>query len=51
VRVVDLVGWLGEVGLDTDRDARPDGVHWSPEAATLVATDFLGAELVRAALT
>ncbi|MFN6120349.1 MAG: acyltransferase family protein [Actinomycetes bacterium] len=50
VRVVDLSAWLTASGYDTDQDARPDGVHWSPEAATRIAGDFLGAALVWAAV-
>jgi hypothetical protein len=50
VSVVDLAGWAAEHGLTDDHDARPDGVHWSPDAAARVARDFLGESLVRAAL-
>ncbi len=51
VHVVDLPAWLAETGLDVDQEARPDGVHWSPEASARVATDFLGEQLLRLALT
>jgi peptidoglycan/LPS O-acetylase OafA/YrhL len=51
VHVVDLPTWLASTGLDLDQEARPDGVHWSPEASARIATDFLGDELVRLALT
>jgi hypothetical protein len=50
VTVVDLPAWLDEQQLTTDREARPDGVHWSPEASALIARDFLGEQLLRAAL-
>ena len=40
-----------ERGLDVDEAARPDGVHWSPEASLRIADEFLGEQLVRAALT
>jgi peptidoglycan/LPS O-acetylase OafA/YrhL len=50
VSVVDLPAWLAGQGLDTDQEARPDGVHWSPEAAARIARDFLGEALIRAAL-
>jgi peptidoglycan/LPS O-acetylase OafA/YrhL len=50
VTVVDLAGWLTEEQLDTDQDARPDGVHWSPDASARIARDFLGERLLRAAL-
>ena len=49
--VVDLPAWLAERGLDVDEAARPDGVHWSPEASLRIADEFLGEQLVRAALT
>jgi hypothetical protein len=51
VTVVDLPAWLDEQGLTLDRAARPDGVHWSTEAAARIARDFLGEQLVRAALS
>jgi hypothetical protein len=50
VDVVDLPAWLASQGLDRDQEARPDGVHWSPEASTRIARDFLGEQLVRSAL-
>jgi hypothetical protein len=50
VVVVDLPMWLREQGLDVDQGARPDGVHWSPEASLRIADDYLGEQLVRAAL-
>jgi hypothetical protein len=51
VRVVDLAGWVDAAGLATDEAARPDGVHWSPETARAIATEFLGPTIVREALT
>jgi peptidoglycan/LPS O-acetylase OafA/YrhL len=50
IRVVDLASWHSAVGLDDDRSARPDGVHWSVETAQGIATEFLGGELIREAL-
>jgi peptidoglycan/LPS O-acetylase OafA/YrhL len=50
VAVIDMAGWLVERGLDTDRELRPDGVHWSTDGSTLIATDFLGEALVRVAV-
>jgi hypothetical protein len=50
VVVVDLPGWLREHGLDVDQDARPDGVHWSPEASLRIADEFLAEQLIRVAL-
>jgi peptidoglycan/LPS O-acetylase OafA/YrhL len=51
VRVLDLAGWVDEAGLATDGAARPDKVHWTTEAATRIATDYLGPAIVREALT
>jgi peptidoglycan/LPS O-acetylase OafA/YrhL len=50
VSVVDLPTWVAEHGLAVDHDARPDGVHWSTDAAALIAREYLGEQLVRAAL-
>ena len=50
VVVVELDEWLAGRGLDDDVDIRPDGVHWSPDASRLIADDYLGDQLVRAAL-
>ena len=49
VVVVDLPAWLHEQGLDVDQAARPDGVHWSPEASLRIADEYLGEQLIRAA--
>jgi hypothetical protein len=45
--VVDLRGWLARRPVMPDR---PDGLHWSPEAAAQLAADFLGPVVVAAAL-
>lgn len=50
VYVVDLISYFDEVGLTDDVDARPDGVHLTPDAATDIVADHLGEQLVRAAL-
>jgi peptidoglycan/LPS O-acetylase OafA/YrhL len=50
VSVVDLAAWIDDEGLATDQDARPDGVHWSPEASARIAREFLGDAVIRAAL-
>jgi hypothetical protein len=51
VRVADVAGWLDVVGLAEDHATRPDGVHWSPDAAVRLAADYLGPLLVTDALT
>ena len=48
VYVVDVAGHTKD--LELSREARPDGVHWTPEVATAIATDYLGEQLIRAAL-
>ena len=50
VRIVDLASWYSRNGLDADRDARPDGIHLAPDAATSVVDRFLGEQLIGAAL-
>jgi peptidoglycan/LPS O-acetylase OafA/YrhL len=48
VTVVDLAGW--EAGHPAD-DRRPDGLHYSVDAAAAVATEFLAPRLLAAALS
>lgn len=50
VYVVDLLGHFDDVGIATDVDTRPDGVHVSPEASLALAEGFLGEQMLRAAL-
>lgn len=50
VHVIDLPAFLDEAGLTDDREARPDGVHWTPDVATWIATRYLGEQLIRSAL-
>ena len=50
VAVVELDSWMTERGLDVSEDARPDGIHPTPEAATTISEQFLGDRLVRIAL-
>jgi hypothetical protein len=50
VHVVDLLAYFDEAGYSTDIELRPDGVHVTPEGAQTIATDFLGEQLIRAAL-
>jgi peptidoglycan/LPS O-acetylase OafA/YrhL len=51
VRVLDLATWLTTTPLAASADARPDHVHWTSDASLQIATEYLGAQLVRAALT
>jgi peptidoglycan/LPS O-acetylase OafA/YrhL len=50
VSVIGLAEWFTAAGLDTDQDIRPDGIHLTPESSTTVADQFLGEQIVRAAL-
>lgn len=50
VSVVTLDEWFAESGLEQDIEARPDGVHVTPETATEIAEEFLGDRLIRSAL-
>jgi peptidoglycan/LPS O-acetylase OafA/YrhL len=46
VRVLDLRAWVEANGLAGSHDARPDGVHWTPEAAFDLAQGWLGPVLL-----
>jgi peptidoglycan/LPS O-acetylase OafA/YrhL len=48
--VLDFRSWTVSDGIAADHAARPDGVHWTPSAATDIATRWFGPELVRLAL-
>ena len=50
VSVVDLESWLAGEGLDTDQEVRPDGIHFTPEAAIEIVDTWLGEQILRAAL-
>ena len=50
VYVADLIEYFDEAGLTEDVDTRPDGVHVTPEAGQAIAENFLGEQMVRAAL-
>ena len=50
VRLVPLDAWHTSAGYDDDRDIRPDGVHWTPEVSQSISEDYLGEQVVRAAL-
>jgi peptidoglycan/LPS O-acetylase OafA/YrhL len=49
VVLVDLRSWSEVDGIALDHDARPDGLHWTPDAATDVSRRWLGPALVSAA--
>jgi hypothetical protein len=50
VYVVDLRGFLIDTGQDVDPGVRPDGVHFAPEASLRIAEEYLGEQVLRAAL-
>ena len=50
VSTIDLATWSDQQGLTDDHSARPDGVHFTPEKAKQVAEQFLGNQIVQAAL-
>ena len=50
VAVVDLAGWLEDQGADLDTSVRPDGLHWSDEAARWVGEAYLVPTLVSIAV-
>lgn len=51
VRLVDLRAWMEQSGLADGFEARPDGTHFTTDAATLAAEEFLGEALVRVAIS
>lgn len=50
VYVIDLRGYLSDTGLDAEPGIRPDGVHFTPDASLRIADEYLGEQLIRAAL-
>jgi hypothetical protein len=50
LRTLPLAEWHASSGLDTDKEIRPDGVHWTPDVSRLISEDYLGEQVVRAAL-
>ncbi|MEO6123264.1 MAG: acyltransferase family protein [Ilumatobacteraceae bacterium] len=50
VSTIDFRTWSARLGLTDDQSARLDGVHFTPDAATRVANDFLGNAIIQAAL-
>lgn len=51
VDVVDLDGWLTDLGRHTDGTLYTDGIHWTDDAAYWVSASFLGPSLVSVALS
>jgi hypothetical protein len=49
VEVIDMASWFSSSGLDGSRDARPDGIHLAPAAASSIVDRFLGERLIAAA--
>jgi lysophospholipase L1-like esterase len=50
VAVIGFEEWFTEQGYDRDVDVRPDGVHLDPDAAADILEEYLGDQIVRAAL-
>ncbi|MGN6693340.1 MAG: SGNH/GDSL hydrolase family protein, partial [Aquihabitans sp.] len=50
VAVAPLAWWIDDAGLAEDHPTRPDGVHFSPEAAASLAGSWLGPLMVNAAV-
>jgi len=46
VRVLDLRAWVEGNGLAASHDVRPDGMHWTPQAAFDVTDRWLGPALL-----
>ncbi|MEY4230789.1 MAG: hypothetical protein RLZZ362_1638, partial [Actinomycetota bacterium] len=48
--VLDLNGWLTANGHVDDASWRPDGLHWSPEAAYAIAESYVAGSVMTAAV-
>ena len=46
VRLLDLRAWVEANGIAASQDARPDGMHWTPEAAFDLTDRWLGPTLL-----
>ena len=51
IRVIDLQGWLDSIGRFRDGSLRPDGLHWTPDAARWVVDRYLAGSVVTAAVS
>ena len=50
LRILPFAAWHEAEGLDDDKEIRPDGVHWTPDVSRLISENYLGEQVVRAAL-
>ena len=50
LRILPFAAWHAAEGLDDDKEIRPDGVHWTPDVSRLISENYLGEQVVRAAL-
>ena len=50
LRTMPFAAWHAAEGLDADKEIRPDGVHWTPDVSRLISENYLGEQVVRAAL-
>ncbi|MEZ5296168.1 MAG: acyltransferase family protein [Ilumatobacteraceae bacterium] len=50
LRTMPFASWHAAEGLDADKEIRPDGVHWTPDVSRLISENYLGEQVVRAAL-
>ena len=50
LRTLPFATWHATEGLDDDKEIRPDGVHWTPDVSRLISENYLGEQVVRAAL-
>lgn len=50
LRILPFAAWHAAEGLDDDKEIRPDGVHWTPDVSRLISENYLGEQVIRAAL-
>ena len=51
ITVIDMQTWIESMGRFRDATLRPDGLHWTPEAARYVTDQFLAGSVVAAAVS
>ncbi len=50
LRILPFAAWHAAEGLDDDKEIRPDGVHWTADVSRLISENYLGEQVIRAAL-
>jgi len=51
ISVLEMQAWIEAMGQFRDGSLRPDGLHWTPEAARYVTDQFLAGSVIAAAVS